>query len=102
RRSSNLPALARATGRRVWATDLPMPVFHGRPIVTGDALVLRDISGVVQVLDRSTGRHRGSFRTTGSGVGFGGGPAGLVQARRDVLHQQVIGLPPAMLTMRTP
>jgi len=95
-------ALDRVTGRRVWATDLPMPVFHGRPIVTGDALVLRDISGVVQVLDRSTGRHRGSFRTTGIGVGFGGGPAGLVQARRDVLHQQVIGLPPAMLTMRTP
>jgi outer membrane protein assembly factor BamB len=95
-------ALDRTTGRRIWAIDLPMPVFHGRPIATGDVLVLRDISGVIQILDRRSGQHRGSFRTTGIGVGFGGGPAGLVLARRDVVHHQVIGLPPAMLTMRTP
>jgi outer membrane protein assembly factor BamB len=95
-------ALDRTTGRRIWSTDLAMPVFHGRPVAIGDALVLRDISGVIQVLDRRSGRHRGSFRTSGIGVGFGGGPAGLVQARRDVVHHQVIGLPPAVLTMRTP
>ena len=95
-------ALDRTTGRRIWAEDLSMPVFHGRPIALGDALVLRDISGVIHVLDRRSGRHRGSFRTTGIGVGFGGGPAGLVLARRDVVHHQVIGLPPAMLTTRTP
>ena len=53
-----------------------MPVFHGRPIVIGDALVLRDISGVIHILDRRSGRHRGSFRTSGIGVGFGGGPPG--------------------------
>lgn len=95
-------ALDRATGRRRWAVRLPMPVFHGRPIATGAVLVLRDISGVIQVLDRRSGRRRGSFRTSGIGVGFGGGRAGLVQARRDVVRHQVIGLPPAVLTMRTP
>jgi outer membrane protein assembly factor BamB len=95
-------ALDRGTGRRIWATELSMPVFHGRPIAVGDALVLRDISGVIHVLDRRTGRHRGSFRVSGIGVGLGGSSAGMVFARREVIHHQVIGLPPGMLTMRTP
>jgi outer membrane protein assembly factor BamB len=94
-------ALDRRTGRRVWATDLPMPVFHGRPLVITDAVVLRDISGVLQVLDRRTGRCRGSFRATGVGVGLGAGTGGLVLARSQVTHHQVVGLPHAMLTMRT-
>ena len=95
-------ALDRTTGRRRWSHDLPMPVFHGRPIAIGDALVLRTISGEIHVLDRRTGRHQGVFRVDGVGVGLGGGPAGLVFARSQVTHPQVVGLPPAMLTMRTP
>jgi outer membrane protein assembly factor BamB len=95
-------ALDRATGRRRWATQLSMPVFHGRPVAIGAALVLRDISGVIHVLDRRSGRHHGSFRVNGIGVGLGGSPSGLVFARQDVIHHQVVGLPPAMLTMRTP
>jgi outer membrane protein assembly factor BamB len=94
-------ALDRTTGRRRWARELPLPVFHGRPIAIDDALVLRDITGVVQVLDRRTGRHRGSFRVTGVGVGLGAGPGGLVFARQQVDGHEVVGLPAAMLTMRT-
>jgi len=94
-------ALDRTTGRRLWSHDLPMPVFHGRPIVTARAIVLRTISGEIQVLDRRTGRHRGRFRLNGIGAGFDGGPAGVVFARSQVTHHQVVGLPPAMLTMRT-
>jgi len=94
-------ALDRTTGRRRWARELPAPVFHGRPVALGDALVLRDITGVVQVLDRATGRHRGSFRVAGVGVGLGAGPGGLVVARQQVDGHEVVGLPQAMLSMRT-
>ncbi len=95
-------ALDRRTGRRRWSHDLPMPVFHGRPIAIGGVLVLRTISGEIHVLHRRTGRHQGVFRVDGVGVGLGGSPAGLVFARSQVTHPQVVGLPPAMLTMRTP
>jgi outer membrane protein assembly factor BamB len=95
-------ALDRTTGRRRWSTDLPGPVFHGRPIATGAVLVLRDITGVFHVLDRAGGRRRGAFRVSGVGVGWGAGPSGLVFARSQVTHHQVVGLPDAMLTMRTP
>jgi hypothetical protein len=78
-----------------------VPAFHGRPIVLDEALVVRDIAGTFRVLDRRTGRLRGSFRTAGTGVGLGAGPAGLVFARARVTHHQVVGLPRAMLTMRT-
>jgi outer membrane protein assembly factor BamB len=94
-------ALDRATGRRQWAHDLHMPVFHGRPIAIDHALVLRDIAGEIHVLDRRTGRRRGGFRINGLGVGLGGGAAGLVFARSQVSQHQVVGLPRAMLTMRT-
>jgi outer membrane protein assembly factor BamB len=95
-------ALDRRTGHRIWATDLPMPVFHGRPLVVDDVVVLRDISGVLHVLDRRSGHRRGSFRATGVGVGLGAGAGGLVLARSQVTHHQIVGLPHAMLTMRTP
>jgi outer membrane protein assembly factor BamB len=94
-------ALDRVTGRRLWSHDSSMPVFHGRPIAIGDALVLRDIGAEIFVLDRRTGRHRGIFRVGGIGVGLGGGPAGIVFARSQVTHHQVVGLPPRILTMRT-
>lgn len=97
----SVTALERGTGRRIWSTELPMPAFHGRPIVLDDALVVRDIAGTFRVLDRRTGRLQGSFRTTGTGVGLGAGPAGLVFARARVTRHQVVGLPRAMLTMRT-
>jgi outer membrane protein assembly factor BamB len=94
-------ALDRTTGRRVWSHDLP-PVFHGRPVLIGRSIVLRTISGEIHVLDRRTGRHHGVFRVNGTGVGLDGSAAGVVLARSGTTHHQVVGLPPAMLTMRTP
>ena len=94
-------ALDRTTGRRLWVHRLAMPVFHGRPIAIDRALVLRTISGEIHVLDRQTGRHRGVFRVNGFGVGFDGGPAGIVFARSQVSHHQVVGLPRAILTQPT-
>ena len=96
-------ALDRATGRRgLVGTTLALPVFHGRPIAVGRVLVLRSLGGQIHALDRATGRHRGVFRINGFGVGFDGGPAGLVFARSRVAHHQVVGLPRAILTTRTP
>lgn len=94
-------AFDRRTGTRRWSTDLPMPVFHGRPVVYRHAVLLRDISGGLQVLDRRTGRRTGEFRMNGIGVGLGAGPAGMVLARSGETHHQVVGLPDAMTTMRT-
>ena len=94
-------ALDRTTGLRVWSHDLPMPVFHGRPIAIQGVLALRTISGEIHTLDRRSGRHQGVFRINGVGVGLGGGPSGLVFARSDVTQHQIVGLPDRMLTMRT-
>ncbi len=94
-------ALDRRTGTRRWRTELPMPVFHGRPVVHRGAVLLRDISGGLQVLDRRTGRRTGQFRMRGVGVGLGAGSAGIVLARSGQTHHQVVGLPDAMTTMRT-
>ena len=93
-------ALDRATGRRRWETELASPVFHGRPVVIDRVLVVRDIFGEFQVLDRRSGRLRGQFLATGGFVGVGAGPSGLVAARSGTVHHQVVGLPRAMTTVR--
>jgi outer membrane protein assembly factor BamB len=94
-------ALDRTTGARRWERDLPDFVFHGRPVLVGPVAIVRSVAGEFFTFDRRTGRPRGRMVATGAGIGFGAGRGGMVLARGDVMHHQLVGLPGEMATERS-
>ena len=96
-----LTALDRRTGAKRWTRRLPDIVFHGRPVVFGDVVIVGSMASELFTVDRTTGRPRARMIMTGAPVALGAGVGGLVYARGDVHRHQLVGLPAEIATHRT-